>query len=137
MVLLYLDQQVQIESYCLIYQHYHQEHHPLNLDLCVLVQQVQLKDEQKLQQGIVHNPLLGLSLCAWSHHEYSRLLKAPEFVGGYLLLIFSGAHLFYDDGETFALQLPQPSAVQCVPQVLQHLLLQESQNRPALDDGKQ
>jgi hypothetical protein len=40
----------------------------------------------------------------------AHLLKAPEIVGGYLLLICSGAHLFYDGGVTYALQLQQPSA---------------------------
>jgi len=77
--------------------------HPLALE-CVLVQQEHLKGDQKLQQGLVRNPLLHLRLCV-------RLLKAPEIVGGYLLLICSGAHLFYyDGGVTCALQLQQPSA---------------------------
>jgi len=76
--------------------------HPLTLE-CVLVQQEYVKGDQKLQQGLVRNPLLDLRLCA-------RLLKAPEIVGGYLLLIFPGDYLFYDDGVTYALQLQQPSA---------------------------
>jgi hypothetical protein len=77
--------------------------HPLTLE-CVLVQQVYVKGGQKLQQMLVRSPLLDLRLCA-------RLLSAPETVGGYLLLICSGAHLFYyDDGVTYALQLRQPSA---------------------------
>lgn len=76
--------------------------HPLTLE-CVLVQQEYVKGDQKLQQVLVRNPLLDLGLCF-------RLLKAPETVGGHLLLICSGAHLFYDDGETYALQQQQPSA---------------------------
>jgi len=37
-------------------------------------------------------------------------LTAQEIVGDYLLLICCGAHLSYDAGVTYALQLQQPSA---------------------------
>lgn len=55
-------------------------------------------------------------------------MKAQELAGDCLLPICCGGHLFYDAGVTYALQLQQPDAGECVLQVLHHLHLQESKS---------